>query len=157
MERRGVTPIIATVLLIGIVIALGSIVFFWFSGFTQEAVTKFSGENVQLVCKDVKFEASYSSGGDLAVSNTGNVPIYSFNVQILGAAGTFTTQDMKNMISNWPNTGLKQGGVFSGNILSKVTGANQIILIPILRGSVSGGDQKSYTCPDQYGYKLSLV
>jgi flagellin-like protein len=159
MNKRGVSPVIATVLLIGIVIALGVIVFFWFSSFTQEAITKFNGENIQLVCSDpsLQFQASYSSDGDLAFSNTGNVPIYSFNVQIQGAAGTFTTQDIKSLISNWPSSGLKTGGVFSGNILGKINGANQLILIPILEGTVSNGDQKSFTCPDQYGYKVSVI
>jgi hypothetical protein len=64
---------------------------------------------------------------------------------------------MKNLISNWPTSGLRTGGVFSGNIASKVSGANQIILIPILRGTVSNGDQKSFTCPDQKGYKVSII
>ena len=157
MNKRGVSPVIATVLLIGIVIALGVIVFFWFSSFTQEAITKFNGENIQLVCNDVQFQASYSSDGDLAFSNTGNVPIYSFNVQIQGSQGTFTTQDIKNLISNWPSSGLRTGGVFSGNILGKINGANQLILIPVLEGKVSNGDQKSFTCADQYGYKISVI
>jgi flagellin-like protein len=157
MNKRGVSPVIATVLLIGIVIALGVIVFFWFSSFTQEAITKFNGENIQLVCNDVSFVASYSSGGALAISNTGNVPIFDFNVQIQGAQGTYTTQDMTNLISNWPSSGLRQGGVFSGNIASKVVGANQIILIPILLGTVSNGNQKSFTCANQYGQQVSLV
>lgn len=157
MNRRGVSPVIATVLLIGIVIALGVIVFFWFSSFTQEAITKFNGENIQLVCNDVQFQASYSSDGDLAFSNTGNVPIFSFNVQIQGAAGTFTTQDIKSLISNWPSSGLRTGGVFSGNIAGKINGANQIVLIPVLEGTVSNGDQKSFTCPNQYGYQVSVI
>jgi flagellin-like protein len=157
MEKRGVSPVIATVLLIGIVIALGVIVFFWFSSFTQEAVTKFNGENIQLVCNDVQFQASYSSGGDLAISNTGNVPVFSFNIQMNGASGAYTTDDIKDL-TNWPTGGLKQGGVFSGNIQNAVSGAgaNEIILIPVLRGSVSNGDQQSYTCPTQYGYKISI-
>ena len=61
MNKKGVSPVIATVLLIGIVIALGLVVFFWFRSFTQEAVTKFGGENIQLVCNNVQFEGSYSS------------------------------------------------------------------------------------------------
>ena len=94
MNKKGVSPVIATVLLIGIVIALGLVVFFWFRSFTQEAVTKFGGENIQLVCNNVQFEGSYSStsttSGTLAISNTGNVPIYNFNVQINGAGGDKT-------------------------------------------------------------------
>ncbi|MFZ1971018.1 MAG: archaellin/type IV pilin N-terminal domain-containing protein [Candidatus Nanoarchaeia archaeon] len=159
MNKRGVSPVIATVLLIGIVIALGLIVFFWFKSFTQEAVTKFGGENVQLVCNDVKFDGSYSpTDKSLAISNTGNVPIYNFNVQINGAAGAYTTQTISSLISTWPKIGINQGGVFSGNIPANdiPSGATGIVLIPILMGSSNGGQQQSYTCGSQSQYQISL-
>jgi flagellin-like protein len=155
-NRKGVSPVIATVLLIGLVITLGIVVFVWFQSFTQEAVTKFDGQNIELTCGEVQFEAGYASDGDLAVSNTGNVPIFSFNVQINKQEGAYTTEEMGNLIGNWPAAGLKQGGVFSENIASKVAGATQIILIPILRGTVSSGDQKSFTCGNQYGQSISI-
>lgn len=155
-NKRGVSPVIATVLLIGIVIALGLIVFLWFKGFTQEAVTKFGGENIQLVCSNVQFEASYSSDGGISISNTGNVPVFDFNVQIDNKDGTYSTQDMNNIINNWPSTGINQGGVFSGNIASIVSSStSDLILIPVLRGSTSSGQQKSYTCSNQ-GYKIQI-
>lgn len=156
MNKRGVSPVIATVLLIGLVVTLGVVVFLWFRSFTQEAVTKFGGENIELVCGNVQFEASYSSGGNLAISNFGNVPIYSFNIQINSEGGVYTTEEVKNLVSNWPNTGLRQGGVFSENIGSQVSGANQLILIPILRGTISSGDEKSYTCGERYGQVISI-
>ncbi|HTZ41859.1 MAG TPA: archaellin/type IV pilin N-terminal domain-containing protein [Candidatus Omnitrophota bacterium] len=153
MKKKGVSPIIATVLLIGLVIALGTIVFIWFRSFTQEAVTKFSGENVELVCGDVQFEASYTNG-NLAISNTGNVPIYNFSVKIDSGNGQYTTQNLNDLTGSWPKVGLRAGGVFSGNV--QTSGAVQLILIPILRGSISSGDEKSYTCGDRYGQTISV-
>jgi flagellin-like protein len=153
--KKGVSPVIATVLLIGLVIALGTVVFIWFRSFTQEAITKFGGENIELVCGDVSFEASYSSG-ELAVSNTGNIPIYSFNVQINKEGGAYTTKEITDLMS-WPTTGLRQGGVLSGNIGSQTSGANKLILIPILRGTISSGDEKSYTCGSRYGQAVSIA
>lgn len=158
-NSRGVSPVIATVLLIGLVIALGGVVFVWFQSFTHEAVTKFEGENIELVCGDasLQFEASYS-GGDLAISNTGNVPIYSFNIQISQAGGGYITQDINEIDGNWPNVGLRQGGVFSANIGGSVSASTtQIILIPILRGTVSSGDERSFTCGNQYGQSISIA
>lgn len=155
-NRKGVSPVIATVLLIGLVITLGVVVFLWFRSFTQEAVTKFSGENIELVCGDVQFEAGYTSGGDLAISNIGNVPIYSFSVQINSEGGAYTTKEMVDLVSNWPTVGLRQNGVFSGNIAEQIAGANQLILIPILRGTISSGDEKSYTCGERYGQVISV-
>lgn len=156
-NRRGVSPVIATVLLIGIVIALGSVVFVWFQSFTHEAVTKFQGENIELVCADVQFEASYAPSGELALSNTGNVPIFSFNVQINNGAGGYTTKEIVDLVNNWPTIGLRQSGVFAGNIGSSISAStNQIIIIPILRGTVSSGDEKSFTCASQYGQSISI-
>ncbi len=157
MNKRGVSPVIATVLLIGLVITLGVVVFVWFQSFTREAVTKFNGENIELTCGNVYFDASYSPSGVLAISNTGNVPIYSFNVQINSAGGVYTTEEISKLVSNWKATGLRQGGTFSGNILSSASGATQITLIPILRGTVSSGDQKSFTCGSQSEQTIPLA
>src|SRR3989344_4073857 len=77
-SKRSVSPVIATILLIALVIIIALIVFQWMKGFTKEAITKFDGTNIELVCNDVQFEASYSNG-NLVISNIGNVPIYDFN------------------------------------------------------------------------------
>lgn len=156
MNKRGVSPVIATVLLIGIVVALALIVFLWFRSFTQEAVTKFGGENIQLICSDVQFDAGYSAGGELDLSNTGNVPIYSFSLKTIGSQGSYQTTDLSQIFGNWPKTGLNQGAPFSGNIGSLTSGANQIVVDPILRGTTSSGQEESFTCADQYGKTISL-
>ena len=153
MRKKGVSPVIATVLLIGIVIALSSIVFFWFRGFVQETNTKF-GKNIQLNCPDVQFDAQYSNG-ELEMLNNGNVPIYGFSVQIDNGKGSYSTKGIE-AISNWPPNGLPVGGTFSANIQSSISGAQDIILIPILRGTLSSGDQQTYTCGSQYGKKITL-
>ena len=81
--KRGLSPVIATTLLIAMVVVLGLIIFLWFRGFTEESVTKFGGTNIKLVCGDLAFESSYSSdSGNLFLSNIGNVPIYSFKLKI---------------------------------------------------------------------------
>ena len=40
IEKRGLSPVIATVLLVGIALVLASIVFLWAKNFIGEAVTK---------------------------------------------------------------------------------------------------------------------
>ena len=40
-RKKGLSPVIATVLLIGIVIALALIIFLWFRGTMKPAITKF--------------------------------------------------------------------------------------------------------------------
>ncbi len=149
MNKRGISPVIATVLLIAMVVVIGSIVFLWFRGMVQEEGTKF-GKNVKLVCDDVNFEASYS-GVILSIVNTGTIPIYRMKLKILKEG----SHETKDLAGNWPGLGLNQGGTFSGDISSEVEGANKIIVLPVLMGSSSEG-KKSYICEEQYGYEIII-
>ena len=152
--RKAVSPVIATVLLIGMVIVLGSILFLWLKGFTQEAVTKFD-KNVELVCNDVQFQATYSGDGTLGISNVGNVPIYDIKVKITDG-GNFETMDIKDLSENWKSSGLNPGRTFSGNVNSYVVNADSITLIPVLVGSSASGE-KSFPCDEaSSGYKIDL-
>ncbi len=152
-KKQGVSPVIATTLLIAMVIVIGLIIFLWFRGFTQEAITKFGGVNVELVCGDVQFDSSYSSG-NLLLSNIGNVPIYSFRLKV-EKPGSFETLEIENVSGSWPKTGFNQGGVFSGDISSSVIGAEKITVIPVLRGTAESGI-KIHVCDERYGEEIIL-
>ncbi len=158
MVKKGVSPVIATVLLVALVVGLAAVVFIWFRSFTQEAATK-GGQNVQNFCSngEIQFDAEYV-GGQLSISNNGNVPIYSFSVKVDKSGGGYSQKDIGILAgSNWPTTGLNQGDTFQG-ALSGVdsSSATDIVLIPVLRGSVSGGKVKLYTCSDSAGKMVSL-
>ena len=145
--KKGLSPVIATVLLIGIVIVIALIVFLWFRGISEEAITKFDGTNVKLVCEDISFEAA-SSGSNIYISNVGNVPIYKIKAKISGS-GTYSTKILE---SGWPDLGLNQGDVYAGSLSE---GGDEALLIPVLLGSTENGE-KAYTCDERHGYKLSL-
>ena len=148
MNKRGISPVIATVLLIAMVIVIGLIVFLWFRGIVQEEGTKF-GKNVKLVCADVKFDASYSdSTGILSIVNTGRPPIYRMKMKI-SKEGSHSTKEIEG---DWPALGLNQGGAFSENINSEISGANKITLIPVLMSK----EKKAYVCEEQYGYEIEI-
>lgn len=146
-KKKGISPVIATTLLIAMVVVIALIIFIWFRGLNQEAVTKFGGTNIDLVCKDVTFSSSYS-GGIISLQNTGNVPIYSFQVEIVGL-GSQESIDITNITTSWPSTGLTQGGAFSGS-LSDTSSAQKITVIPVLRGTTSKGI-RTHVCATQYG------
>lgn len=152
MNKRGVSPVIATVLLIAMVIAIGLIVFLWFRGMIEEEGTKF-GKNVKLVCADVEFEATYS-GVILSIVNRMPTPIYKMKIKIF-KEGSYETKDLDVLSGNWPDLGLNQGGTFSGDISSEVGDATKIIVIPVLMGSSKEG-KKSYICEEQYGYEITI-
>ena len=144
---------VATVLLIAMVVVIALIIFLWLKSFTQEAITKFGGENVELVCGDVSFDSSYSNG-NLIVDNIGNVPIYSVNL-VVERPGSHETYDIRDISADWPSTGLGQEGLFSGDIGSYTSRATKINVVPILVGTSKSGD-KTYTCKDQYGEEITI-
>ena len=151
IKKKGVSPVIATVLLIGLVIVIGLIIFSWLRGITQESVTKFN-KNADLVCGDIQFEATYSSG-TLSISNTGNVPIYQMNVQVSNKGG-YQTNQLDSLSTQWPASGLNPGGGFSDSV--DFSGATSVDLTPIILGNSKSGE-KSFACdPSRYGYKISL-
>ena len=150
MRKKAISPVIATVLLIAMVVVSGLTVFLWFRGVTEEAIVKFD-KNIELVCGDVMFDASYNSG-IISVSNDGNVPIFDMKIEI-SSAGSHVTKDLST-ISDWPAYGLGKGGAFSGDIGYDVGNADEIRVIPVLVGESESGN-KLYICDKaQYGYNI---
>lgn len=156
-SKKGLSPVIATVLLVTLVIGIATIVFLWVRGMTEEAVTKFGDKNIQLVCGEVSFEASYDYG-TLYITNPGNVPIFGMNVKVVEEGGHETLNLRENTNWNWPSTGLNQGGAFSGDISGEVgSNADEMVLIPVLIGNSKSGTKKTYVCDEnQYGYVIPI-
>lgn len=154
LNKKAMSPVISTVLLISLVIVIAAIIFLWWRSISQDAITKFGDTNIELVCEEVKFDAQYS-GGSLSVKNLGTVPIYNMNVKI-SSLGSHETKDIKEILGGegWPETGLNQGGLASGS-LSGVSDAESITVIPILMGSSKDG-KKSFECDEQYGEKIGI-
>ncbi len=158
VNKKALSPVIATVLLVAMVMVIGLIVFMWLKGLTREAITKnFGGEetNIELICQDVVFQASYSSSGVLSIRNDGNIPIYNIKVKDIGS-GSFTTSNLEDLSTDWAEnyqTGLSQGRAFSDSIQFS---GDEIVLIPVLIGNSEKG-KKTYVCDeDLYGYDILL-
>lgn len=145
-KKRGLSPVIATVLLIAIVIAIALIIFLWVKGMTEESVTKFGGENIKLSCDKVSYDAQYDNG-NFYFSNTGNVPIYRIKIDSI-TGGTHESKDIEDLVgTNWPSNGLGQGKTFSGNLASHLSGAESFKIIPVLIGNSDDG-KKIYICSE---------
>lgn len=148
-NKRGLSQVISTILLIAMVLIIGTVVFLWLKGMIGEKITKFDGENIELACGKVEFDVSYS-GGTLYIVNTGNVAIYRMNLKI-SEYGSYTTEELS---SGWPDDGLNPGAPFSGSI-SISDSATKITLIPVLRGNVEGR-KKNFTCDERYGHEINI-
>lgn len=155
-NKKGLSPIITTVLLIALVVVIIAVIFLWFRGMVGEGITKF-GENVNLVCRKINFDADYSSD-TLNIVNNGNVPIYEFNLKI-GNGGTYSTTNIREVTCDgdcWPKTGLNMGGSYSKRMSSFIPeSATELELVPILFGSANSG-KKRFICEGDYGKKLEI-
>ena len=151
-EKKGISPVVATVLLITLVVVIALIIFLWLGNIIEDKGTKL-GKNVELVCDDVIFEASYS-GEELAVVNSGEIPIFGMKIK-MSEEGSHVTKGLAEILSSpedWPDIGLNPGRAFSGDI-SVV--ADSILLIPVLIGNSDEGT-KTFVCAEQYGYEIIL-
>lgn len=150
INKRAVSPVVATVLLIGMVVVIALIVFLWFRGFVGGACEKFE-RNCELTCDEVEFQTSYS-GGTLYMLNLGNVPIYSIKIKLSGG-GSHETKDIRDLSGDWPLYGLGIGKSLSTPVDS--SGFTEMTVIPVLLGNSNDG-QESFICEDIYGFKMDI-
>ena len=136
MRNKGLSPKIATIIFVSVVIIIALILFLWFNQVEEEGITKF-GKNINEVCKEVKVKADFSSG-NLKISNTGNIPVFSMKVKY--SKGEV---DIKELADNWPKNGLNPGASFSEKIYELEN--EEITLKLILLGESDNG-QGTYAC-----------
>ena len=153
-RKRGVSPVIATVILISIVVVLAIILFLWFRSMTREAITKFDGQNVEILCGDVSFSARYLDE-ILYISNEEVVPIY--QMQLYASGGGKKSEISWIDGNQWPVNGISSGRAMSGRVdFNGFTDAKEIILVPVLLG-ISETGQKAYVCDEKkYGKRVEI-
>ena len=79
LNKRGLTAVVSTVLLIAIVVVVVAIIFAWSKSFIHESLQK-RGLPVEQACEKINIQKS-CSGGIVSVTNLGNVPIYQFDIK----------------------------------------------------------------------------
>jgi len=92
MNKRGISPLIATVLLIGFTVALAAVIMTWGSGFVRNMTTA-TEQNTQsaLKCTQLDFKIQKATCSGLTIENKGSVDIKSFVFRIYDNSGTITT------------------------------------------------------------------
>jgi len=149
-RKKGVSPIVSTVLLIMIVVILAIIILLWSKGFIQEAILKEIGgtkKNVEQWCGDVEINPIIDeTSGDFGFMNKGNVPIKAFKIKTK-SADSGSTNINKEVTSINPGFSII------------VTGYNyndyeEVEVIPILLGKTKRGDTEEFECPEKYSLPL---
>jgi len=128
-EKRAISPVVATVLLIVIAIALFLLIFLWLRGFEREAILKYQ-KPIETVCNDLHYEVT-RSGDTLQIKNLGSVTIHKAAIFVDGKLNQTTSQ-------LWPAS--------SWQTTLRCTG--KIKVVPYLLGSTSRGT-KEYACEKQ--------
>lgn len=161
LVNKGMSPVIATILLIVLVVILAAIIFLWLRrAFVPEILEKDGKDIATIVCSEVEFRAVYTSPY-LEISNDGNIPIQNMKIKVV-KSGSHTESDLLTITKSnsagekWPELGLGKSRVFRGDISSTVpTDANEIIVTPILRGTSNSGYQDKVCDEGQYGEPLT--
>jgi flagellin-like protein len=147
-EKRGLSPVIATILLVSLALVLAVIVFLWARAFIPETIQK-EGRAIELSCEEVSFNAeAFATDGEVSVENTGQIPIYGIEIrkkQFLGdisQAEQFSDEILTGQSINAP-------------LPADIVFGDTIILIPILVGEGKDG-HTSYPCGMDYGIEIEV-
>ena len=154
MNKKGVSPAIATVLLIAIALVLAVIIFLWARSYIGESVQK-SDRAIESSCAEVVFEAEAFSDGSVAIQNNGNVPIYGIEVREKSLTGwsielsdSFSGPEIEgNGIGNGESASI-DGGTWN-------LAGEELVVIPILLGSTETR-RVTHVCDSDYGIEVSV-
>ncbi len=144
-KKRGLSPVIATVLLIALAVILAMIIFLWARGWINEQIEK-KGVPIDQVCESVKINIDYStpegtSKGDgvvLRVVNVGSVPIHAIEVRQEGGG---SSKPNSFNVSVAPTKTSEEVIVILGENIKKV------VVYPQLMGTIKGKtDNRVTTC-----------
>lgn len=150
-NKRGISPLIATVLLVALTITLASLIFFWLRGFIPEQIEKF-GQAADESCKLISFSADLSRPTStdfyLDVTNTGNIPINEFDIKKYGVG-----KSNVDRIS----AGLAMGESKTIQLSELTDDVSSITVIPVLLGTVKGtSNRKSFKCTEDLGKNIDV-
>jgi flagellin-like protein len=139
-NKKAVSPIVATVLLIMIVIVLAIIILIWSRGFMQEIITKQVQDQDKRLdewCHEIKIEGLINDDGTFGVINNGQIPIFAFNLKTVTGGDSNTERISESLNPTHTQIVNKQMGNY-----------DSIKLIPILLGSTDKGSTQEKSCPE---------
>ena len=138
-NKRGISPVIATVLLIAIVVVIAAIIFIWASNFVSEDIQKFDS-SIKNACAEVDLEISEVSPGYLNVVNKGDVPVFALNLKVDDGSGNSDISKCEGSFS--PG---QSGVLVIGNDCDASGEVTVISVIPVLVGTTNG-ENAEYSC-----------
>lgn len=153
INRRGVSPVVATILLIAITVVLAVIVFLWARGFIDESAEK-RGEPVERACEDVDFVAGLFKDGvlKLDIVNHGNIPIYGVELKKYGQDTILPSQYLDGTITAGESATI----TLDSDFVSTLEVGDSILVVPIILGQTQEG-KVAHACDDAAGYSAPVT
>lgn len=140
-DSRGLSPVIASVLLILLVLVLATLIFLWARGFVTEQIEKF-GQPIEQLCASVDFEAQ-RIGVDLEVVNRGDIDIRHFDIKMF-KGGDSEVKKFEFQVDAGDSVRKEISLLMEGGVVP-----DEIIIYPALIGNAKGGgSNKVFTCMD---------
>lgn len=142
MEKKGLSPVITTVLLVLLAIVLSAIIWLWAKNFITETPLKFDPalneeRPISELCAKVVLQTSVL-GDDLIVNNLGSIPVTKLQLKTSDSFSSNNLEYEVNLLSGDSKT-----------ITSTVSLLDKKIeVIPILLGKMKDGTVNPYLCGD---------
>lgn len=140
-SKRGLSPVIASVLMIMLVLVLAAMIFLWARGFISEQIEKF-GKPIDSICESVDFRME-RVGSELEVLNRGTVDIRHLDIKMLkGGNSEISKFDFQ----------VDAGKAVKKSVTLKMDDGSEpeeITIYPALIGNIRGkSSNKVFTCTD---------
>lgn len=150
-RKKALSPVVATVLLIALVLVLAAIIFLWARGFISEQIEKM-GQPAENICEQISFEIEYipdqgSNTIGIDIRNTGNIYIREFDIKKI-TGGNSETESFSISVA--------PGEAIPAHSLTITGNPDEIIIYPKITGSVKGKNiNKPFTCVE-HGERITL-
>ena len=142
-DKKGLAPVIASVLLILLVFVLAILIFIWARGFIAEKIEKF-GQPIDAICSDVQFDVEIIgvAGGDtLEVINRGDIDIYRLEIKLFKGGDAIFRKFSYKIFAG----GSEQGSV--NLAMENNDRAESVMIYPALIGNPKGkSSNRVFTC-----------
>jgi len=157
-EKRGLSPVIATILLVALAVVLAVIIYFWARQFSEENITK--GErDITLSCEEVSFNAEAIILDNIVtvyLGNTGRVPIYGLEIKKKGLGEILDVGKLDGeQIGEIYGVGVGESGeaVVGGGAL---VNGDILVLTPILLGETEEF-RRAHVCDEDYAVEVTVA
>ena len=151
--KKGVSPIISTVILIMMVIVIALIILLWSKGFIKETIEKEIAGNIKRAneyCLDVRLKPIINKDGTFGFENVGNVPIYAYKAK-LTESGSGESNVIKISNENGGSVNPGFGTIIDGQ--QNYDSYEQVKIIPVLLGKTKNG-VKEFECSEKNGLPI---